>query len=365
MARLTKLSLSGFKSIARCDELALGPLNVLIGPNGAGKSNLLSFMGLLGKLVKAGSGLQLAVARWGGANALLHDGASCTPQIEAKLWFAGEKETFHYEMTLIQAAPDTLIFAREGWEFDDGAGGFGSNTGGHRESSLERWRGFDAGARGVFDWLDRCQVYHFHNTTETARIKARWDIEDSNFLKEDAGNLAPVLYRLRERQFAHYRRIVDTIQLITPFFADFELVPDDGRILLQWRERGSDLVFGGQHASDGALRVMALVTLLLQPLEYLPSILILDEPELGLHPFAVEVVAGLLRAVSNQTQVIVATQSVTLLDHFSPEEVIVTERVGRGTTLRRLDSQSLTTWLEEYSLSELWEKNVLGGRPKR
>ena len=150
---------------------------------------------------------------------------------------------------------------------------------------------------------------------------------------------------------------------IAPFFLDFALEPSQGSVILQWQERGSDVHFGAHQASDGMLRVMALLALLLQPEANLPSVVILDEPELGLHPYAINVIAGLLRSVSTHTQVILATQSMTLVDYFDPEQIIVVDRDNRESTFRRLDPEPLKVWLDEYSLGELWEKNVLGGRP--
>ncbi|RCK79048.1 MAG: hypothetical protein OZSIB_0390 [Candidatus Ozemobacter sibiricus] len=194
-------------------------------------------------------------------------------------------------------------------------------------------------------------------------MRCRWNVEDNRWLKEDAANIAPFLLRLRENEPRCYRRIVETIRLILPFFADFELDPENGRLLLKWRERGSDLVFDASQAADGMLRVMALVTLLQQPESDLPHVLILDEPELGLHPFAINVIGGLVRAVATHVQVIVATQSSAFLDCFEADHVVVVERKGRETELKRLEANSLNEWLSEYSLSEIWEKNIFGGRP--
>ena len=147
------------------------------------------------------------------------------------------------------------------------------------------------------------------------------------------------------------------------FLSDFELEPRHQRLLLQWRERNTDEVFSVSQASDGMLRVVALVTLLLLPERKLPDVLILDEPELGLHPYAINVVGGLIRALSDKIQVIVATQSMPFIDCFEPSDLVVVDREERRTTFRRLNDEELEDWLEDYSLSELWEKNVLGGRP--
>jgi predicted ATPase len=102
---------------------------------------------------------------------------------------------------------------------------------------------------------------------------------------------------------------------------------------------------------------------LVQPADQQAETIIIDEPELGLHPYAITVLAGLLKSASKEKQIIVSTQSVDLLSEFSPEDVIVVDRNGNKSILSRLDSSTLQDWLEEYSLGELWKKNLLGGRP--
>jgi tetratricopeptide (TPR) repeat protein len=94
-----------------------------------------------------------------------------------------------------------------------------------------------------------------------------------------------------------------------------------------------------------------------------PRLLVLDEPELGLHPHAIAALAELVKTASRKTQVLLATQSETLLNHFSPEEIVVVERQGRESVFKRLKTNELEEWLSRYAMSELWEKNVLGGRP--
>ncbi|NTW44738.1 MAG: AAA family ATPase [Anaerolineaceae bacterium] len=207
-------------------------------------------------------------------------------------------------------------------------------------------------------------VYQFHNTSDNARIRQKWDVNDNRFLRDDGANLAPFLLRLREMQPKYYARIVETIRQIAPFFADFVLEPIGNSVLLQWREKNTDIIFGPHQASDGTLRVMALVSLLLQPEQDLPLVVVLDEPELGLHPYAINILAGLLQSISTHTQIILATQSMTLIDYFEPNQIIVVDRPNRESLFRRLEEEPLKEWLEEYSLAELWEKNVLGGRPK-
>ena len=221
----------------------------------------------------------------------------------------------------------------------------------------------DPTARFILSFLRRMIVHQFHNTSPTARMRTKWNIADGRYLKEDAGNIAAVLYRLMGANGRVYQRIVEHVRLILPYLSDFVLEPEYYNVLLSWREKNSDQVFDVSQASDGMLRAIALVTLLLQPEEDLPDVLILDEPELGLHPYAINVIGGLIKAVSTKTQVILATQSTALVDCFDPEDIVVVERKGRESVLRQQDAESLADWLEDYSLSELWEKNVIGGRP--
>jgi len=127
---------------------------------------------------------------------------------------------------------------------------------------------------------------------------------------------------------------------------------------------------------DGTLRFIALATLFLQPGSYQPSVILVDEPELGLHPYAIALLASLIKQVSTQQvtistlikqasakRVIISTQSPLLLDDFQPEDVLVADRVNGATQFTRLDSEKLESWLQDYSLGQLWEKNELGGRP--
>jgi predicted ATPase len=369
---LDRLTLAGFKTIRRLEGLELGPVNVLIGPNGAGKSNLVSFFRMLNRMATPPGNLQLYVGKSGGANTLLHNGAAVTPEIVAALTFKSTDGVDKYRFRLVHAAQDTLVFAQEQLRLrperppSDGGSWLDMGTG-HREPGLivhaqdrnSRWK-----PRPLWDFLMDCVVHQFHNTSETARIRQRWNVADNRSLKEDGANLAPLLLRIREQHPAHYQRITGTLRQIAPFFADFVLDPDGDTVLLRWRELGNDMVLGPHQASDGTLRAMALVTLLLQPRQELPHVIILDEPELGLHPRAISILAGLLLGVSSHTQVIVATQSPVLLDHFEPEQVIVAERNGAESVFRRLERETLDAWLEEYTLSELWDKNVLGGRPR-
>ncbi|MDR3717499.1 MAG: AAA family ATPase [Bryobacteraceae bacterium] len=367
---LTTLTLRGFKTIRNLVDFHPGAISVLIGPNGAGKSNLISFFRFLSWALATPGQLQEHIARLGGASAILRDGPETTREIEAVLRFETDSGASEYSFRLAYAAGDTLIFTDERYRYKP----HGTMTFqawktlgvGHKEPALiaAAEAGYQTASTIMF--LARKMVIHqFHNTSDTARIRQKWNTNEDRWLKEDAGNLAPFLLRLQRNRPEYYTRIIETIRQVLPFFAEFVLEPEYERVLLSWREIGSDHVFSASQAADGMLRALALIALLQQPEEDLPKVLILDEPELGLHPYAVEVLAGLLRAASKYVQVVVATQSVSLINGFSPEDIVVVDRHGRESSFQRLSSAKLGEWLDEYSLSELWEKNIIGGRPSR
>jgi predicted ATPase len=357
MTHLASLTLRGFKTIRDLTDFRPGQITILIGPNGAGKSNLLSFFRLLSRAVMPPDGLQTYVAEQGGASALFHGGAGGTGEIISNLGFRTEDGDFSWGLRLLHAAGDTLFSPEERYGFAGGRGGASE------PSPMVLADPGSPASKVIVETLRRAIVYQVRDTGPLSRIRNKWSIDDGRWLKEDAGNLAAVLYRLHEVEPAYYRRIVETTRLLLPFFADFEFQPEYGKLLLRWRERGSDQIFGASQAADGMLRAMALVTLLQQPEADLPNVLILDEPELGLHPYAIEVLAALIQSASQHCQVIVATQSVSLIDRFEPHDIVVVDRIGRESSFRRLDNSALAAWREEYTMSELWEKNVLGGRP--
>lgn len=364
--QIVRFDLVGFKSIRDIAEFDLQPINVLIGANGAGKSNLVAFFRLLGWMVR--ENLQVHIASIGGANSILFDGAQVTPQITSTIQFRTRQGVNEYRTRLFHAAGDTLVFAEEAFRFlpDDflGEAHWTELGAGHRETRLvDLAAEGHATARFILGLLKRCVVYQFHDTSKTARIRQKWPKEDDRLLKEDGCNLGPVLFRMRESYEKHYRRIVSTIRQIVPFFSDFSLEQDGPAIPLRWVESGTDMVFSAEQASDGMLRAMALVTLLLQPVDDLPAVIILDEPELGLHPYAINVIAGLLKSVSLHRQVILATQSTALIDCFEPEDIVIVDREGRESKFSRPDWAALAQWVESYSTAELWEKNVIGGKP--
>lgn len=370
MAPLARIEIKGFKSIQEA-AIDLQPLNVLIGPNGAGKSNLVSVFELVRHIAERH--LQTYVARQGGANALLHYGRATTDRIELSLSFhQGQSDAWNgYRCRLEPTVRDTLIFGAEQTLFHDRSKysePYKRDLGtGHEETRLEHsTRGQH---RQVADYvlttMSSWRVYHFHDTSPSAKIKATGDLNDNAVLRDDASNLAAYLYLLRQQHRAEYDSIVATIRSVAPFFDDFALRPDplnEGKIRLEWRDRLSDAYFDASSLSDGTLRFMCLATLFLMPNP--PDTIIVDEPELGLHPYAIAVLAAMMHSAASRTQVIVSTQSVTLVNQCAPEDIIVTERSDGHSVFRRLQSTELADWLQDYGLGELWEKNLLGGRPR-
>ena len=343
MAELDYITIKGFKSIASIEKLPLRSINVLIGPNGSGKSNFVGVFAFL-QAIREGR-LQDYVARAGGANRILHFGASVTQKMEIEASVDGGAG--RYEITIRPTALDELTV---GSIFTEGPL-------------------VAVGDATVEDWLrlDSWCLYHFQDTSATSAMKRTADLDDNRFLRPDGSNLPAFLYYLREQHKSAYALIRGAVQQAAPFFRDFQLEPlrlNDSKVRLEWLHEGSDAYFDASALSDGTLRLIALVTLLLQPRELRPTVVLIDEPELGLHPYAVTLLASLMKQAAAHSQIIVSTQSPLLLDHFDPEDVLVAERVNGATQLTRLALDDLEEWLEEYSLGQLWEKNEIGGRPR-
>jgi predicted ATPase len=362
---LKRIQVEGFKSIRKMD-LELGPINVLIGANGAGKSNFISLFKMLTTFPKGE--LQLYIGLAGGANTLLHYGNKNTQEMNINLEYKLEKGELSYKLHLVAAATDNLIIKVENGYYKYGTDESLFNSANSTESALSQSQKPTEVFR-IFEPIFRqFQVFQFNDTSETAPIRKHIYIRDYNNLQSDAKNLAAFLYMLQESKPDYYKRIISTIKLAAPFFGDFILHPDflnSNMIMLNWREVKSDYLFGPHQLPDGLLRFIALTTLLLQPEENLPEIIIIDEPELGLHPYAIEILGGCLKSISHHSQVIIATQSINLVDQFEPEDIITVERNNGESVFNRLDTKNLEGWLKDYTLSELWEKNVLGGTPSR
>lgn len=362
--KLDKLTLRGFKSIRSLEGFALGPINVLVGANGAGKSNFIDLFRLIRAMSEAR--LQEYALDCGGADGLFFGGPKETPTIEVELAFGSNGYKFALEPTAsggLSVKRESTFYEGRGWSLQQSAGS---------ESLIRTWKdsrspwGDYLGVEGhVHSAVTGWQVYHFHDTGRLAGARREHSASDWRELLPDAKNIAAFLLSLRLSFPGAYQAIVDHVRIIAPFFDDFLLEPEmrgeSQLIRLQWRQKGSNFPFQPWQFSDGTLRFICLATALLQPSP--PSTIIIDEPELGLHPLALDILAGLLRSTAERTQVVVSTQSVTLLNHFDPADVIVADRQHGATVFKRLEASELAEWLNEYSLGELWQKNVFDGGP--
>lgn len=363
MRTLEKLTIKGFKSI-REQTLLLGPLNVFIGGNGVGKSNLIGAFRFLREIVNQNlAGYTLTK---GGADTLLHFGRKRSPEMSFRLEF-GEGDTSNAYFVMLRGTDeDGLIVASETAYYHERKKyphPYHYSVATMVKESLLKQAGHITTAQVVRD-LESYRVYHFHDTSDTAAVKGTVDLEDNRVLRAQADNLAAFLYWMQLKKPDHFANIQDTVRQIAPFFEEFRLAPskrNENKIRLEWKEKGSDAYFNASSLSDGTLRFMCLVTLLIQP--DLPAVVLLDEPELGLHPAAVTLLADLLKSAATRTQVIVATQSVTLVNQFDPEQVWAVDREDNQSVFRHLAGEDMSTWLDQYALGELWEKNVLGARP--
>lgn len=357
MSQIRDITIEGFRSIKSVD-LELRPLNIMIGANGSGKSNFLGAIELFRTAICISENPATYAQRSGGASRLLHFGPKVTQKIKLAVSLSGSSGTFRAEW--FHAANDTFTWTQPFDEIKPPPEFEPTFDPDHYGPAYDYKFSYLASVVG--DW----KKFHFHDTGSLSPIKQTADLHDNRALRADGSNLAAYLNLLAKKHTQSYNFILSTIKQANPFIEDFILKPqrlNEQKIQLEWRQKGSDAYFDVHSFSDGTLRFISLATLLLQPESLRPSLILLDEPELGLHPYAIHLLAAMLELASADSQVIVATQSPILLDYFKPEDVLVAERVDGATEFHRLDSARLASWLEEYSLGELWQKNEFGGQP--
>jgi len=347
--KINNLSIENYKSLKTLEQLSLTNLNILVGSNGAGKSNFISFFKLLNKIIEK----QLKpYSIEQGIDKLLYFGLKQSNHIVGKIDFGENK----YRFKLKPANEGFLFLDEEEIYFNTWhlIGRANEETSLY-DSKVSNW---------IIDALKLWKIYHFHDTSPTAAVKQYCNINNNRRLEFYASNLAAFLYKLKQKNEFSFNKIEETIKLVAPYFDKFILEPNElnpAKIKLEWRQNGSDNYFDAFSLSYGTLRFICLTTLLLQPNP--PDTIIIDEPELGLHPYAISILASLIKAFSTDKQIIVSTQSVTLLDYFEPIDIIVVDKQENHSVFKRLSSHELKDWIEEYSLGEIWEKNLIGGRP--
>ena len=376
LTKIESVRIQGFRSLADIEIPGMPQAAVLIGSNGSGKSNFMRFFEMLSWMLRSRK-LAEFVERQGGADDQLFRGNERTPRMEAEIRMRTEMGRNDYRFTLSYAHPDRFLFTDERFRFsrDDylGEADWQSLGSGHREAMLveaaQSGRVPDVSyfspttASVIVNLLRSCSVYQFHDTSDGSNFKQRWDAQDNNQLRAHGGNLAAVLHRLEQEDIRRYEAICYHIGRILPVFDSFTIEESYGKVLLRWKAKHTDKTFGAHLTSDGSLRFFALVTLLNLPPGMLPDVLLLDEPELGLHPAAVALIGDMIKSLAGERQIIVATQSPLLVDAFDLDEILVLDLHEGRTEVRRLERNDYEHWLDGYSPGELWQKNLLGGRP--
>jgi predicted ATPase len=360
---LRKLTILGFKSIKALEDFELSPLNVFIGGNGAGKSNLVDFFRLLRAIINGN--LNGYIHDSGGISDVLFNGRKVTSEMKFQMYFGVRG----YRFNIKPGPSETCSLTNEAryypsatrwWELGDSPDGLSRLVKEAKSDSTD-----SKYSMPVYDAISSWQIYHFHDTSKDAKMRHYEIIQDNKMLRFNGSNIAPYLLQLRTKHPDVYSEILNSVRLVMPFFDDFLLdVAEFGekrKVNLSWTQKGSDYPMQPYHLSDGSLRFICLSTALLQPKP--PSTIIIDEPELGLHPAAISILAELIQDASKRTQVIVATQSPALIDNFRVEDIIVVNRKDGASTFERLEEKDFNIWLETYSVGELWSKNVISGGP--
>jgi len=349
------IEIEGYKSI-KSARIDFQPINILIGANGSGKSNFISFFEFLNRLYNRKLSDYIALS--GGENKILHKGKKVTDKIYFRTEFDNGQNGYSATLT---SGSDSFVFTDERlvYKSDKGADISASDT----EARLKTTAHFRA--KYVIKYLNGFRKYHFHDTSSQSPFSQYGHIEnDIYFLYEDGRNLAAFLFEIQKTNKIVYNKIVKTIQSIAPYFSDFYFQPNSEHFIrLQWNDRFSTTIYGANDFSDGTLRFIALTTLFMQP--QLPETIIIDEPELGLHPSAIAKLAGMIKSCASKScQTIIATQSTDLISHFMPEDIITVDQVNGESIFKRLNNETLASWLEDYTIDDLWKRNIItSGQP--
>ena len=372
--RIESVRIRGFRSLADVELSGLQNANVLIGAHGSGKSNFIRFFEMMSWMLRSRR-LAEFVGLQGGADDQLFGGNRVTPQMEAEVALRTEAGRNDYRFALAHAHPDRFVFTEEAFRFSatdyPTEARWQHTSSGEPEASIVELAqrpprpGINqTTARVIVHLLKGCHAFQFHDTSDTSNFKTRWDVEDNNYLRTDGGNLAAVLHRLEQEDIERFELISRHVRRVLPVFDRFQVDESYGKVSLRWKAMGADKSIGAHLTSDGSLRFFALVTLLNLPLEMLPNVLLLDEPELGLHPAAIALVGSMIKALAVDRQIIVATQSPLLVDVFDLDEIIVLSLEEGRTTCRRPDADGYQRWLDEgFMPGEMWQKNLIRGRP--
>jgi len=312
---LKSIRVKGYKLYDEIN-MELDKLNILTGSNGSGKSAFLSIFDMLHHLVIGD--FEIYVERQGGAAEILHGGPEKTKRIEIEVWFEDESTLNRdgYEVklfldhNLLRIKEEAVLYQDKGQtSITRKVISIGCPT----ESKLPIWINKNKGRECYIyqDFLSSI-IYHFCDTGWTSRMKTTVDIYQTDKLWWDGGNIAAYLYYLQRTYLEAYQGIVNTIRQVFEQFVDFHLVPyeraNPPTVRLKWIDQ-DNRIRPPEALSDGTLRFICLSTLLLQPLPKMPSIILIDEPEIGLDPSAQEILREMIKNASKYRTVIIATHS--------------------------------------------------------
>lgn len=354
--KIEKITIEGYKSIKSLRDFELKNINILIGANGVGKSNFISVFKMVNYMLY--KRLQEHTLDKG-PDSFLYFGRKITNQILLKFEFGSNG----YDVTLVPTQNNQLLIQREHVKFLEYGYTIGENIFESNLSQAEAYARSRRVAKYSLDGIQKWKLYHFHDTGETSPIKGVCQANDNIIFKANAQNISAYLKRLKDEYLDYYEKIVSIIQKVAPFFGGF-IFRNSENIQLEWYDKPDpDTPFKAHMLSDGTLRFICLATLLLQPFELMPDTIIIDEPELGLHPFAINILSTLIKRVAERKQIIISSQSVELINYFTPKDIIVVDRKNKETVFRRLKEEELGDWLQDYTMGEIWKSNLIGGRP--
>ncbi len=367
---IKKLHLRNLLSFEDC-EVELQNLNILIGPNGAGKSNLIEAIGLLRSLVYDHAAY---VRQGGGSTAWIWKGQRGeSAQMDTLIDGGAHGDLLHsfkmdgtaagltWEQLLI-VNTESYSFKRESGQLSISQGYSGPYT--SSESVFHKYKdpADKSPTTRTGERIGEIRIYREFRTGKNEMLRSGGPGSglEATHLEEGGQNLALVLHEFDS--LGRLDQIRGLLEELNQGYRNIKPRFLNGIWLVQLNEEGLLDPVMSQRISDGTLKFICLAALLLDPSP--PPVICIEEPEVGLHPDAMRVVARLLREAADRTQLIVTTHSADMIDEFSgtPEAVVVTEKNERhATQFNRLDRDKLASWLGRYQLGELWQKGEIGG----
>lgn len=353
---VNEVTIQGFRSLREVSKLKLTRLSVLAGLNGTGKSNVLRFFELLSEFQSRKT--QHCLRQRTFENDKIFNRINDTVcLIQSIIFIKSAEGHYDYRFTLKQDHSNAPQLLEEAYRHVDTL-----------QSQTAEWKMppvlasgslpqecSDSAVRTIRHLFRHCFLYWFPGALDSATIYQRCDIQDCMRLRPNGSNLAAILYDLHENDYARYRLIGDQIRRVVPAFEEFVFEPAGDTVGLCWKSRGIDKVFTSTHTSNSTLRLFCLVTLLNLPDDRLPALLLLDEPDSGLHPHAVRLIGSMIRRVSEKHQVILTTQSPCLVDCFDLESLLIADYRNGETILKNIDKAKYREWLDNgYRPSDIW-----------